>query len=47
MYKQIKDSNGVVICIQRIADNAFIPLDDRNGDYQQYKEWLAAGGKPL
>ena len=32
--------------IQRDADQAFIPFDDGNRDYQEYKLWLASGKKP-
>lgn len=32
--------------VQRLSDNAFIPFDDRNGDYVRYKSWLAEGNKP-
>jgi len=35
---------GVII---RVADNAFIPFDPDNTDYQQYLAWLAEGNKPL
>ena len=34
-------------CIKRIADNAFIPFDPANTDYQKYLEWLAAGNLPI
>jgi len=30
-------------CIVRKADNAFIPVDERNRDYQEYLEWVAEG----
>ena len=42
MYKLAK--NNIVICI---ADNAFIPFDPANTDYQAYLEWLAEGNTPL
>lgn len=34
-------------CIKRIADNAFIPFEPANRDYQEYLEWLAEGNEPL
>ena len=34
-------------CIKRLADNAFIPFDPDNTDYQAYLEWLAEGNVPL
>ena len=33
--------------IFRIADNAFIPPDPANIDYQQYLMWLEEGNQPL
>ena len=33
-------------CIKRIADNAFIPFDDANTDFVEYKKWLAEGNEP-
>jgi len=33
--------------IKRLADNAFIPFDPANTDYQEYLEWIAAGNQPL
>jgi hypothetical protein len=44
MYKQIEDKDGLVLnTIWRVADNAFIPLDPANSDYQQFKKHLAEG----
>lgn len=33
--------------IERLPDNAFIPNDSENIDWQAYQEWLAAGNTPL
>ena len=33
--------------ILRLEDSTFIPRDDRNTDYQEYQQWLAAGNTPL
>ena len=31
----------------RITDNAFIPFDPANTDYQEYLKWVAEGNEPL
>jgi hypothetical protein len=52
MYKllpQQKTPNGLVNAnaVLRIADNAFIPFDPANTDYQAYLAWVAEGNTPL
>jgi len=46
MYKLV-NKNGKLICIQRTTDNAGIPIDEANTDYQEYLKWLADGNTPL
>ena len=49
MYKQYKDvmTNAVVThAILRTTDNAFIPFDPANTDYQAYLKWLEEGNTP-
>jgi hypothetical protein len=33
--------------IKRLPDNAFIPNDLENTDWQAYQEWLSEGNTPL
>ena len=40
--KRTNTENGVV----RLSDNAWIPLDPANTDYQAYLKWLDAGNTP-
>ena len=50
MYKLLPNdlfTGAKAQCIKRLADNAFIPFDPANTDYQEYLKWLAEGNEPL
>jgi hypothetical protein len=49
MYKLIKPNefNLTPKAILREIDNAFIPFDNANTDYQEYLKWLEKGNTPL
>lgn len=44
MYKLL---NSKFTGIKRISDDAYIPIDPDNTDYQEYLKWLEAGNTPL
>ena len=43
MYKLTLDAKIIL----RLFDNAFIPFDPANTDYQAYLKWLEEGNEPL
>ena len=47
MYKLIRDYiTNETSLIKRLSDEAFIPMDEANTDYQEYLEWVAEGNTP-
>jgi hypothetical protein len=48
MYKLLPDFLGnPSTTVNRLEDNAFIPFDPANTDYQKYLKWLEEGNTPL
>tara|TARA_A100001201_G_scaffold101455_1_gene87112 strand:+ start:387 stop:575 length:189 start_codon:yes stop_codon:yes gene_type:complete len=50
-YKYLKsgvDSGNTLVTHQilRTTDNAIIPFDEDNSDYQEYLQWRADGNEP-
>ena len=48
-YKLIKisiEDNSKITSILRLSDNASIPMDEANRDYQEYLKWVAEGNTP-
>ena len=41
-YPELNKNTGVL----RLSDNAFIPFDPDNTDYQAYLKWVEAGNTP-
>jgi len=46
MYQATVNIFGYTNCVIRIEDNAIIPFDPANTDYQAYLAWVAEGGVP-
>lgn len=40
MYKQLRNNETTIV---RLSDNAFIPIDPGNRDYQEYLDWIEQG----
>jgi len=48
MYQLVRSLNGDLLeCILRLADNASIPPDPANTDYQAYLKYVEDGGEVL
>jgi hypothetical protein len=47
MYQLLKDKNGNNACVNRLSDNAYIPMNEQNTDYQEYLKWVAEGNEPI
>tara|TARA_R110000737_G_scaffold1737_1_gene5210 strand:+ start:974 stop:1126 length:153 start_codon:yes stop_codon:yes gene_type:complete len=46
MYKLDKNYIGDIVSVTRLSDNASIPFDPANRNYQEYLEWIDAGNTP-
>lgn len=48
-YQQTRNTDGTINpdVILRLPDNAWIPNDTSNVDWQAYQVWIAAGNTPL
>ena len=47
MYRLINDPmSDATTQVLRVSDNAIIPFDPANTDYQEYLEWVAEGNTP-
>ena len=48
MYQLLNDfvTGELINTVKRLSDNAYIPFDEANTDYQEYLAWLAEGNTP-
>ena len=47
MYKSVNNViTNTINSVQRLSDNAFIPFDPDNTDYQVYLTWVSEGNTP-
>ena len=46
MYKLYKNGFGDTNAVVRLSDNACIPFDEANTDYQAYLKWVSEGNQP-
>jgi len=47
MYKlYLNDRTNEPCMVQRLSDNAYIPFDPANTDYQAFLAWIAEGNTP-
>jgi len=47
MYQLYKNLiSNINVGIRRLSDNAYIPFDPANTDYQAYLKWVEAGNTP-
>jgi hypothetical protein len=45
MYKLVRNLEAEIKSVKRLTDNAFIPFDPANTDYQKFKKDVLAGAE--